>query len=184
MSFKVRVILSCSVFGFWLGCASLFGQATDEPQIKQLAWMVGDWQTVEKSDKGDLIVHLTAKESENHQAMMFYISTEKDGQVTPKYNGMYYWDPEQKTFKIVELDNNGDVAAGTYEQTGNRVVQLVKVVSKNGDFELKSDWEIRPREFHFVGQYRAAGKADWVAAVDQTYSRVGIGALKTDQHAH
>lgn len=180
----MRAILCCSVVGLWFGGASLFAQTSEEPQIKELAWMVGDWQTIEKSDKGDLIVHLTAKESENHQAMMFYISVEKDGQVTPKYNGMYYWNPEEKAFKILELDSNGDVAVGTYEQTGNRVVQLVKVTSKNGDFELKSEWEIRPREFHFIGQYRGAGKTDWLPAVDQTYSRVGIGALKRDQHDH
>jgi hypothetical protein len=146
--------------------------AEPAPQIDQLLWMVGDWQTTEKSDAGDLLVHLSAHKSENQQAILYYVWFEKDGKITPQYNGMYYWHPGEKTFKVLQVDSHGAVGEGTYEQTGNRVTQLVKTVSDKGSMELKSEWEIRPREFHFVAQFRTEGKTDWAPALDITYTRM------------
>lgn len=146
----------------------------DGPKIGELLWMVGEWQAMDKSDDGsELVVRLSAKEAENHQAILFHVWFESKGHSTPKYEGMYYWNPAEKTYKLLQVNSDGNVAEGTYEQKGNRATELVKTVTGDTSFELKSDWEIRPREFHFVGQFRPAGKTEWVPAVEETYSRIG-----------
>ncbi len=147
-------------------------RAQEETRISDLEWMVGDWIAIEKSGGVETTVRLDVREADNHQALLYRAWTDSKGRRTPKYNGMYYWQPQEKTYKVLQIDNNGNVAEGTYEQTGNRVVQLLKVVSEKGDYELRSEWEIRPKEFHFVAQYRAAGKTEWQPAVDTTYTRM------------
>ena len=158
----------------WMICigvlAAFSAQAQEETKISDLEWMVGDWRAVDKSDQ--TVVRLNVHEAENHQAIVFRVWTESKGRRTPKYNGMYYWHPQEKTYKLLQVDDKGNVAEGTYEQTGNRVVQLVKVASEKGDVEIRSEWEIRPKEFHFVGQFRPAGKGEWQPALDITYSRM------------
>lgn len=161
-------------------------KAEDAPQIDQLLWMVGDWEAVEKADNGDnSTVHLKVRKSDNQQAMLYDVTVESHGKTKPKYTGMYYWHPTEKTFKVVQVDDGGNIGEGRLEQTGNRVQQLVKVASGKGDFELKSEWEIRPREFEFVAQIRPVGTTEWKPALDVTYSRVGKGALpKIPSHHH
>jgi len=150
----------------------------EEPKIAELDWMVGDWQAVDKSDSGgELLIHLSARRSDNQQALLYHVTLESKGRTTPKYDGVYYWNPAEKTYKLLQVSDEGIVSEGTLQQTGNRITQLVRGVTADRSFELKSDWEIRPREFHFVAQFRPEGKAEWTPAVDLTYSRVGIGAL-------
>lgn len=147
--------------------------ALDHPKIDELLWMAGEWRAVEKTDGKELVVRLSARKSENGQALLYYVWFESGDKKTPRYNGMYYWDPAEKTFKMLQVNADGNVAQGTLEQSGNRVTQTVKTVTSDSSFELKSEWEIRPREFRFVGQFRPAGKAEWAPAVDVTYSRMG-----------
>jgi hypothetical protein len=152
--------------------------AQEPPKIDQLLWMVGEWKTVEHDNGKDLLVRMSVKKSENGQALLFYVWFEADGKVTPKYNGMYYWDPGAKTYKLLQVSNDGTVGEGTYEQTGNRVQQLVKTTSDKGSMEVKSEWEIRPREFHFVALFRPDGKTEWAPAVDATYTRMDEVTMK------
>lgn len=143
-----------------------------ETRISDLEWMIGDWRAVEKSGGTESVVRLSVREADNHQAILYRVWIESKRGRVPKYNGMYYWHPKENTFKLLQVDNEGKVTEGTYEQTGNRVVQLVKTISDKTEVELRSEWEIMPKEFHFVGQFRPAGTTEWKPALDVTYSRM------------
>ena len=149
-----------------------FASAQQESKVRDLQWMIGEWRAVEKSDGNETIVHMKVHEAENHQAILYDVWFEEKGQRTPQYTGMYYWSPQEKTYKVLQVDSKGTVGEGTYQQTGNRVVQLVKTASDHGSMELRSEWEIRPREFHFVAQFRPEGQTEWKPALEITYSRV------------
>ncbi len=163
--------ISCRVVCILL-LATFTAKAQDETKIADLEWMVGDWRAVEKSAGVETVLHLSVRESDNHQSILYRAWIESKGRHIPKYNGMYYWHPRENTYKLFQVDSDGSVAEGTYEQIGNRVVQVMKTTSEKTEMESRSEWEIRPREFHFVGAVRPAGKTEWKPSVDLTYSRM------------
>ncbi len=153
------------LIGSWQGAAGK--AAAPGEDLKPILWMIGDWTAVEEG----LTVRLNARLAPNGQAILFHLDFEKDGTVTPKYDGMYYWHPGKRQFMVTQVSSEGNVAQGTYTQQGATADQLVEVAARNGTFALKSHFEIEGSRFHFMGQFRPEGKQDWAPAVDVVYTR-------------
>jgi hypothetical protein len=101
------------------------------------------------------------------------VEFEKDGKRNPKYEGMYYWHPGKNEIVMTQINEQANLAEGTYTPAGvSEADQLVKVMAKDTTFELKSHYVIEKDSFHFTGQFRPAGKTEWVPAVDVVYRRV------------
>lgn len=145
--------------------------ATNE-HLKSVSWMAGDWEGVEKGSDGSLKVRLHVRVSDNGQALLYDASFAKDGKITPKYQGMYYWDPAKNAIAVMQVSDEGNFAQGTYTPLGEAADQYVKVAGAGKSFELKSHYAIEKDGFHFVGQFRPEGKEEWVPAVDVTYTRL------------
>jgi hypothetical protein len=141
--------------------------------LKPIVWMAGNWEGIEKGTNGDLKVLLSAKLSPNGQALLFHVDLEKDGKKRPKYEGMYYWHPGKNEIVITQINEQANLAEGTYTPVGNSEAdQYVKVMTGETNFELKSHYVVEKDSLHFVGQFRPAGKTDWIPAVDVFYRRV------------
>ncbi len=147
--------------------------AAPSDHLKPILWMAGNWEGVEKGSDGTLKVLLTVTLSENGQALLYKAAFAKGGKIIPKYQGMYYWDPEGKGIAMMQISDEGNVAHGTYSPAGeSEADQLVKVVSSGSTFELKSHYNLERDGFHFAGQFRPAGKQEWVPAVEVDYKRI------------
>lgn len=160
---------------FAVGMLSMGAAETPAPNehLKPVLWMVGSWEGIEKGMNGDLRVLLSAQLSHNGQALLFHVEFEKDGKRHPKYEGMYYWHPGKNRIVMTQINEEANLAEGTYTPTGNAEAdQFVKVMTASTTFELKSHYVVENDSFHFVGQFRPDGKHDWVPAVDVVYRRV------------
>jgi hypothetical protein len=146
---------------------------TSNEHLQPILWMVGNWQGIEKGSSGDLKVLLSARLSPNGQVLLFHVEFEKDGKLRPKYQGMYYWHPGKNKIVLTQISEEANLAEGTYTPTGQAEAdQLMQVTAATTTFELKSHYVVEKESFHFVGQFRPAGKSDWVPAVDVVYRRV------------
>jgi hypothetical protein len=160
---------------FLLGIVSVTRAQAPTPNehLKPLLWMVGDWQGIEKGTDGDIKVLLSARLSRNSQAVLYHVQFEKGGKISPKYEGMYYWHPGKNSIAMTQINEQANLGEGTYTPTGeNEGDQFVQVMTGKTSFELKAHYTVEKESFRFVGQFRPAGKADWIPAVDVVYKRV------------
>ena len=142
------------------------------PELKPLLWMVGDWKAVHGTGKDATTVYLHARLAPNGQAILFDVEFSKDGKLVPRYTGMYYWHPAEKTFGLFQVSAEGAVLNGRFKQTGDTAEQLATVVTANGSMQLRSQYQIRPDSFHFVADFKTDKEEKWAPALDITYERV------------
>ena len=187
MGRRILQLLFLSLFA--MGAAGLYGQtptATKKPpadqkppaaarEIDQLGWFVGGtWTTEEKSDNGGpLLVKLTCTWGETKQAVLFKVSFESGGKITPQYDGMFVWNPEKQKLTLWQVDRNGQVAEGTLGANGDEMDQVVRVVHPDGGMHfLKAHYQrTNPDSFHFKAWFRLSETAEWQDALDVVYKR-------------
>ncbi len=146
--------------------------AEASPELEPLQWMVGNWKAIHGTGKDATTVYLHARLAPHGQAILFDVEFLKDGKLLPRYTGMYYWHPAEKTFGLFQVSAEGGVLNGRYKQTGNTAEQLATTITATGNMQLRSQYDIHPDSFHFVAQFKPEGEEKWAPALDITYERV------------
>ena len=147
---------------------------TAQPKpLDQLKWMAGSWEAQEGSGADVETVKLKAWLSPNGQAIFYHVDVIDGNKVTPRYDGMYYWQPVTKSIVLRQVAITGGASEGEYVQNGDHATQKVRVLNPDGTTSfIDADMTISSDKFHFVGKFKAAEGKDWIPAVDVTYHRV------------
>ncbi len=155
----------------WAAQAGEVG-AEASPELKPLLWMVGNWKAVHGPGKDATTVYLHARLAPTGQAILYDMEFLKEGKLVPRYTGMYYWHPVEKTFAMFQIARDGGVQNGRYKQSGDTAEQLATTVTASGSVQLRSQWDIHSDSFHFVAQFKPENEEKWMPALDITYERV------------
>jgi hypothetical protein len=151
--------------------------AAQPKPIDQLKWMVGSWEAQEGSGADVETVKLKAWLSPNGQAIFYHVDVVHGQKGTPRYDGMYYWDPVAKSIVLRQVAITGGASEGEYLQNGDRATQKCRVLNPDGTTSfIDADLTISSDRFHFVGKFKAGEGKDWIPAVDVTYRRVPVDA--------
>ncbi len=106
-------------------------------------------------------------------AILYHVDVIDGSKVTPRYDGMYYWLPNEKKFAIRQVAITGGASEGEYVQNGDHGSQKTKLFNPDGTTSfIQAEYTIWPDKFHFVGQFKQAEDKQWIPAVDVTYRRV------------
>ena len=147
--------------------------STQPKPIDQLKWIIGSWEAQEGSKTDVETVKLKAWLSPNGQAIFYHVDVVDGARTTPRYDGMYYWQPVTKTIVLRQVAITGGASEGEYVQNGDRATQNVRVLNPDGTTAfINADMTIAADKFRFVGKFKAAEGKDWIPALDVTYHRV------------
>jgi hypothetical protein len=156
------LLLLCSHF------AAAPAQQTAPSPIDRLSFLIGTWDTTE----GDEHVRMKVWRAPSGSALLYHLDVEHGGKVTPRYDGMYYWQPVAKTFVIRQVAINGNAIEGEFNVDGNHATQTETVFNATGTTaHIVIDYTFTPDSFHAVAKFQPGGSDQWVPAIDQIYHR-------------
>jgi hypothetical protein len=152
---------------------STYAADTSKPKpIDPLKWMVGSWEGQEGTGADAEIVKLKAWLAPSGNALLYHVDVVSHGKVTPRYDGMYYWLPSEKTLVIRQSAITGGVVEGEYTQNGDHAFQKERVFNPDGTTSfIEINYTISADKFRAVARFKASEKADWIPAIDVTYHR-------------
>lgn len=172
----MRMLAVCLITSSMLVPAFAADAAQPRP-IDQMKWMVGSWEAQEGSGADVVTVMLKAWLSPNGQAIFYHVDVVDGQKVTPRYDGMYYWHPVNKSIVLRQVAITGGASEGEYVQNGDHATQKIRLLNPDGTTSfIDADLTISSDKFHFVGKFKAAEGKDWIPAVDVTYHRVPVDA--------
>jgi hypothetical protein len=149
--------------------------AADTPSkpIDQMKWMIGTWDAIEGAGPDAETVRVKASLAPCGSAILYHVDVIDGSKVTPRYDGMYYWLPNEKKFAIRQVAITGGASEGEYVQSGDHGSQKTKLLNPDGTVSfIKAEYTLAPDKFRFVAQFQPAEGKDWIPAVDVTYHRV------------
>jgi uncharacterized protein (TIGR02246 family) len=88
------------------------------PQLKQLEWLVGDWQ--DASDKVD--VQVTCKWAPNKSFLLMNYTVKREGEEPMDVTQRVGWDPLNGMVRSWVFDSNGGFGEGYWQRQGNKWV--------------------------------------------------------------
>lgn len=116
--------------GRWLMASArdLADEPTEEDQLKQLEWMIGDW--VDESP--DALIVTSAQWTDNHHFILSKFTIQVAGR--PLMNGSQRigWDPLAKVIRSWVFDSEGGFAEGIYSHDGNQWIVKLSGVTRDG----------------------------------------------------
>jgi hypothetical protein len=147
--------------------------ATPSKPIDQMKWMLGAWEAQEGAGADAETVKLKAWLSPNGEAIFYQVDVVAGNKTTPRYDGMYYWQPAAKTFVMRQVSITGGASEGEYVQAGDHATQTVKLFNPDATTSfIQSEYTISADKFHLAAKFRPAEDKDWIPALQITYRRV------------
>jgi hypothetical protein len=148
--------------------------ATDT--VDALGWLVGKWTAVEPGDGGDsTFVVMNCAWLTTHHGIAFDVAfaNGRGGAFKAHYDGVYYWDPDQRTLASWQIDEKGQVARAAVTLTRNGFDQVTRIAHPDGSAHFTKTHleQIDASSFRLTGFFRPETSTDWMPAIDQVYRR-------------
>ena len=106
----------------------LAGETTEEEQLKQIEWMIGDWV----DESSDALIATSTHWADNHHFLLSKFTIQVGGR--PLMNGSQRigWDPLAKVIRSWVFDSEGGFAEGVYSHDGNQWIVKMTGVTRDG----------------------------------------------------
>ncbi len=143
-----------------------------------MAWFSGDWRANIKAQNGNppLQVDAHMKWAENRRAMSFEVWFTQPGAKPAKhaeYYGLYFWDPQKKTLRMIQVNSKGDLSTADMQADGNTFRQRTHVERVDGTTqEQQSVINLAQDKNSFHWKVQVQKDSQWVDAVELDYHRV------------
>lgn len=152
----------------------IMSKAPDMGELGKMGWFVGKWRTVAKPPDGGAPVTVDSdmRWSENRRAMVFQVWFTTKGKREAHYFGMYAWDPGEKTLKMWQVANDGNLSVGKAKTDGKTLTQENQMVRSDGSTQEQRTEIVRDGDDAYDWKVQIQKDGQWVDALQLRYERV------------